>query len=227
MALSLDQIRTYVRTHIDLDDEDLPDSLLDLFIREGSKRIEKASSRWPFYESAWTLATVAGQRDYPFSAIGTDLDQIAAVAHDQAPLEYIGSDLYSILNPVSATSQSRPQRFAWWNSTLSLWPTPDAAYTLYIRGYRKPTDWVSNGAGAQPDLPDELHNTVATWALAKAYIQQEDPELGQLYERQFVDELTEFKRRIAETPHPQPLVLNATPMSRQGPFGRMRFDWEV
>jgi len=226
MALTLDAIRTFVRLHLDLDTEDLPDSLVDVFIREGSKRIEKASSRWPFYEKVWTVSTMAGQRSYPFTDIGTDVDQIAAILRDDETLHWVGNDLYSILNPIDATSQSKPVQYAWWNDTLYLTPTPDSAYTLTVFGYRDPIDWIANGAGAQPDLPDELHNTVAIWALSKAYIQQEDPEMGSVYERQFADELTEFKRRITETPHPQPLVLNGQAMSVMRPFGRMRFDWE-
>jgi|SRR5688500_6280630 len=226
MALTLDQIRTFVRSHLDLDVEDMPDALIDVFIREGSKRVEKASSRWPFYENVWTFTTVQGQRSYPFATIGVDLDQISAVQSDDRLLEWVGTDLYTVLNPSNTTTTSKPTQYAWWADVLYLVPTPDAAYTLTVYGYRTPIDWVANGAGATPDLPDEMHNTVATWALAKCYAQQEDPELASVYERQFADELTEFKRRIAETPHPQPLVLNSQRMSQRSPFGRMRYDWE-
>lgn len=228
MALTLDDIRTFVRAHLDLDTEDLPNSVLDVFIREGSKRIERAAPRWPFYAKTWTLTTVGGQRDYAFSAIATDVDQIAAISRDDMPLSWVGADVYDIVNPTNTLGSGKPVRYTWWGTTLSLHPTPDAAYALTVRGYRTPTDWVAAGAGANPDLPDELHNTVATWALAKAYTQQEDPELGSVYERQFAEELAEFKRRIDSTPLPQPLVLNGTATSRMWPAPwPPRFDWQV
>lgn len=226
MALSLEQIRSFVRGHLDLDTDDLPDVVLDVFIREGSKRVEKAAARWPFYETTWSLDTVAGQRSYAFTSIGADIDQISSIQRDDAVMRWIGPDLYNVRNPLDSTSQSKPCEYAIWASTLYLTPTPDATYTLTIRGYRQPNDWVAEGAGGEPDLPDELHNTVATWALSKAYVQQEDPELGSYYERQFVDELNEYKRRIVETPHPQPLVLGGESMGSNMPFGRLRYSWE-
>lgn len=226
MALSLQNIRDYVRSHLDLDTEDLPDALLDVFIREGSKRIEKANSRWPFYEKSWTFPTIAAQRDYAIASIATDIDQIAAVASDDQPLMWVGRDVYQALNPTNSMTQSKPKSFTWWGGSLSLFPTPDAAYTITVRGYRTPIDWVSQGAGAIPDLPDELHNTVAVWALGKSYNQQEDPELGAIYEGQFWRELDEFQKRIVETPHPQPLILNGHGAFTLAP-SLPRFDWQV
>lgn len=226
MALSLQAIRDYVRTHIDLDIEDLPDALLDVFVREGSKRVEKANPRWPFYEATWTFPTVAAQRDYPLSTVSTEINSIASVSADDRQLLWVGRDVYQELNPLNSTSSGKPKWYTWWADTLSLYPTPDAAYSLTMRGYRKPLDWVADGAGGIPDLPDELHNTVATWALSKSYNQQEDPELGGIYEGQFWRELDEFQKRIVQTPHPQPLVLNAqSSFAFAAPFPP-RFDWQ-
>lgn len=226
MALTLSQIRDYVRLHLDLDDQDLPDGLIDIWVREGSKRVEKAAPRWPFYETIWTFSTVAAQRDYPFTSISSQIDQIAGVSAQDRMLQWVGPDLYQVLNPLNSTTTSAPKAYSWWNDTLSLFPTPDTTYSLSVHGYRQPDDWVSLGAGGTPDLPDELHNTVALWAVAKAYAQQEDPELGQIYQQQFADELTEFKRRIAETPHPQPLILGDEPSRRRKLFP-LRFDWQA
>lgn len=229
MALNLQQIRDYVRNHIELEIDDLPDSVLDVFIREGSKRVEKAETRWPFYEESWTLTTAIGTRNYALTGAvptATAVDQLTNVQGPKWNLVWIGREQYDVLNPPDFTSQSEPTHVALWDSELWLSPTPDAAYTLTLRGYRKPTDWVANGAAAQPDLPDELHNTVATWALSRAYAQQDDPELAAVYERQFGEELNEFRRRIVETPHLQPVILNRGHRPRSL-FGRLRYDWEL
>lgn len=225
MSLNLQQIRDFVRGHLDIEVEDLPDVVLDVFIREGSKRIERAEERWPFYETTYDLPTVAGTRDYPFSTINPQLDSIHGIRGQQWELKYIGVDYGDKRWPRNITQTAEPSHFAVWGQTLRLYPDPDNVYTLIVRAYRKATDWVSLGAGQTPDLPDELHNTVATWALSKAYNQQEDLEMGAMYERQFADELNEFRRRLNNTPQPQPLVLNS---SRAFPLlpVRMRYDWE-
>lgn len=227
MALNLQQIRDYVRVHLDIEIEDLPDTVLDIFIREGSKRIERAEDRWPFYEKVFPLTTVAAQRDYVFATdIAEDLESVHGIRGEQWEMRNLGVDQGDMRWPRNISQTGEPSHFAVWNKTLRLYPDPDGAYDLLIRGYRKPLDWVTTGAGESPDLPDELHNTVALWALSRAYNQQEDPELGAVYERMFSDELNEFRRRIAaEETRPQPLVLNSRVRVPLLPY-RMRYDWE-
>lgn len=223
--MNLQQIRDYVRSHLDIEVEDLPDVLLDTMIREGSKRIERAEERWPFYETNYTLTTVASQRDYPFATIDANLQAIHGIRGEQWELRYIGVDTADKRWSRNLQQTSEPSHFGIWADTLRLYPDPDAAYDLIVRGYRKPEDWVSLGAGSSPDMPDELHNTVAMWALSRAYYQQEDLELGAVYERMFGDELNEFRRRIAGTPFAQPLIANSAPDVPLLPI-RMRYDWE-
>lgn len=225
MALNLQQIRDFVRAHLDIEAEDLPDTVLDIFIREGSKRIERAEERWPFYETTYDLPTVVAQRDYLFTDISPELDSIHGIRGEQWELKYIGADYGDKRWPRNIQQTAEPSHFTTWGTTLRLYPDPDQIYDLIVRAYRKPLDWVAQGSGGTPDFPDELHNTVATWALSKAYTQQEDIEMGQVYERQFADELNEFRRRLNNTPQPQPLVLNS---ARKFPLlpVRMRYDWE-
>lgn len=226
MSLTLQQIRDFVRTHLDIEVEDLPDVVLDVFIREGSKRIERAEDRWPFYEASFPLSTVAAQSDYAFASISPTLDSIHGIRGEQWELKFLGVDEGDRRWPRNIDQTSEPSHFGVWGQTLRLYPVPDGVYDLILRGYRKATDWVATGAGASPDLPDELHNTVALWALSKAYNQQEDPELGAVYERMFSDELGEFRRRLAANDtRPQPIVLNSHPAVPLLPY-RMRYDWE-
>jgi len=230
VALSLQQIRDYVRAALDLEIEDMPDVLLDMYIREGSKRIERAEPRWPFYEvlTSWPL-TVNPFLAYPLTSIVANLDQVASISLENfGPLKWVGADVYSELQAQSPDAAGRPVYYTQWGVNLLFHPTVDATYNTIVRGYRSATDWVAAGAGEQPDMPDELHNTVATWALSKAYAQQEDPELSALYERQFADELNEFRRRLLVTPPQQPLVLNGGALRNDNNMlMRPRFDWEL
>lgn len=230
MALTLQQIRDYVRTHLDLEVDDLPDPLLDTFVREGSKRVERAIPRPPFYEKIypWSLVPAVSQF-YPKSSIGQDLDQITSIAYDtlsHPPLIWIGFDAYLEHKAARPNALGRPMYFSEQAGSVVVFPKPDTTYVMTVIGLRRAVDWVAAGGGAVPDLPDELHNTVALWATCKAYAQQEDPELSALYERQFADELNEFRRRLTITPHAQPLVLNGGVGNHPTILARPRWSWE-
>lgn len=214
---------------MDLDIEDLPDVVLDVFIREGSKRIERAESRWPFYEAEFTLATVAAQEDYDLTALTpvvTDqtMSELASIVGPRWTLNQIGRDEGDNNFPLNVDQSGEPLYYSVWGSSLRLFPTPDAVYTLRVRGYRHARDWVAEGSGGEPDLPNEMHNSVAQWALARAYAQQDDPEMASIFERQFADEVRLFQRRFNSAPRSQPIVLNGhTSVNR--PW-RPRFDWQ-
>ena len=67
MAYTLEQLRTYVRQHLDLDQSELPNELIDVWARDASTKIARTRKRWPFLETSWTLTTVASTRDYALS----------------------------------------------------------------------------------------------------------------------------------------------------------------
>lgn len=221
--MDLQAIRNFVRTHMDLDVEDLPDDLLDTFAREATHKVERAEKRWPFYAVNYTFTTEAGVGSYDLSVITPgDLRQISAVLIDQRVLTYVGPDEADRRQSLQATGQ--PTSWSQWGNTIDLHPSPSDVYTLSVRGYRAPIDWVSQGAGAEPDMDSDLHMTVATWVLARAYAQQEDTELSTYFAQSFDRELDAFRRRIVDTPPPQPLSLSSGGPRRR--MERARYDWE-
>jgi hypothetical protein len=232
MALSLQQIRDYVRLHLDLEVEDLPDVVIDTFAREGSRRIERAEPRWPFYEVTYPLTLIANASSVVKNDIATDLDQISSINHTPAvafpPLVWVGHETINDQLSMRPGALGRPMYFSEWAGSILFYPAADIEYTFNVNGYKQPADWVADGAGGVPDMPDELHNTVALWCMSKAYYQQEDDVLGATFERQFSDELNEFRRRLVITPYAQPLVIGGgTPPDAMQRFARPRFDWEV
>jgi hypothetical protein len=204
--MDLQTIRNLVRTHLDLELEDLPDPLLDAFIREGSRRIEQAERYWPFYQQSFPYSIAVAEASTPLSAISPDITEIAAVTRsDGQHLRFLGPHEFE--DRRFASQSGDVAFFTQWGTVVSWGPAPDAAVDLIVRGYRRPLDWVAQGAGAEPDLPVELHNTVSLWAIHRAYAQQEDPELSQLHERLFADELNLYRRRFTQMNVTQPIVL--------------------
>ncbi len=78
MSITLTELRTQVRNMADLDEVDLPDSIVDQFAREGFQRIYSLERRWPFLQETYTFNTVIGQREYTISTIG-DIREIISV----------------------------------------------------------------------------------------------------------------------------------------------------
>ena len=53
-------MRTYVRNHLEVDDEELPDILLNVYLQDAFERTVALDNRWPRYETTWALSKVAG-----------------------------------------------------------------------------------------------------------------------------------------------------------------------
>jgi hypothetical protein len=226
MGMTLGDIRTFVRSFPDLDETDLPNAVLDPLIREGATKIATRSDHWVFYQLESTLTTVAATESYAFSAID-DTYTFRTVT------DLIGENW--LLRPRThvdarkrhiSASNAEPRTWSQWGQSIYLWPTPDDEYSITVIGYRQQTDWSANGAGAEPDLPDELHELVAKWALSLAYAQQDDLGAAQQradeFERQISDIESQFLSDVAA-----PMILGGGERSYTLGRGEPLFDWEV
>ena len=79
MAMSLTDVRLMVRNISDLDTTDLPNSVLDDFVKEAFQRIIVLERRWPKYQETYTFNTVVNQRPYTIATIGDIREVISLV----------------------------------------------------------------------------------------------------------------------------------------------------
>lgn len=206
---TLAEFRSYVRTHIDLDASDLPDELLDEFIREGSKLIQYKRSRWTFYQDLWTLTTVPDQATYTFASLANDNDYVLAEIRDFIrdsdgdSIQFAGEGVVR-----DAATGSKPERFYLWGTTITLDPTPSTAETYTVVGYREPVDWVSDGAGASPDTPAVFDGVIRQWALGKAYAHQEESATSVFFLDSANFELERLTMKLDDFP-PGRIVINS------------------
>lgn len=217
-GMTLAQIRTQVQGMLDIAEGDVPNTVLDTFIRQGHDAIVYSEKRWPFFEVSATFSTVADQSDYTLSAIGAGITQgmreIFSVRTIRENCVYIGRDLGDYQNPLDTVSTGHPTHWSWWDDTLRFYPTPNAVETIYIRGVRNPAVFPSSLDGNptvadEPDMPDAFHPLISMYAASKVYMQQEDPMMSNQYATMFRLELDNLARRFADTPAPQPMVLNS------------------
>lgn len=206
------ELITFVRDITDLDEADLPSSLIVSYLKDGFQRIINLERRWPFLETTYTLSTVAGQRDYATSSIGSgDLREVTSVLDNSTSgnrLSLISIDEAEAVWHGSFDTPTRPLFYAEWGDVIKLYPKPDTVYPLTVRGYRKTSyTWTAN-LSLQVDCDERLHNAIAYYAVAQAYKRQEDPELSNVYKQSFDEAVMLARKELMRANGHRPMVMS-------------------
>lgn len=211
MSITLTQLRTQVRNMVDLDETDLPDSVVDQFAREGFQRIYSLERRWPYLQETYTFNTVANQREYTISTIG-DIREIISVVDTStsgARLTLIPYDNAEEIWLGNTDVPSRPYFFSFWDKKLQLWAKPDAIYPITVRAYRNPVyTWLSN-TGETIDLDEWFHALLPYFVIARVYQRQEDSDLSAMYMRSFEEGVGLARRDLMKASSAQPVIMSA------------------
>jgi hypothetical protein len=137
--VQLNEMRDYVRNIVDITVNDIADTTMNTFIREGYDVIVYSEKRWPFYETALTFDTVASQKDYSMADIAVNqtfvhdgvtfsgaaapknvgLREIASIKTTNHVLEYIGYDAADVIYPLDSNATGRPWYWSMWSSGSS------------------------------------------------------------------------------------------------------------
>ena len=186
--MNLTQIRSKIREIVDLDTQDLSDTLLNMYIKDGFDRIIALERRWPFYQKTFTLNTVADQRSYSMATIGDgNLREVISLVDTSAVgnrLEFISYDDAESIWVGSYDQTSRPLYYTFWEDQIHLFPKPNSVYPLVVRGYRKSTDWSASDS-TEVDADSRLHQSLVYYGVAQVYQLQEDIELASFYRKTF------------------------------------------
>jgi len=194
-------IRDAVRSITDLDSDDLPDELLNLYIRDGYYRILDTEKRWSFLEYSFSFNTRTGVRAYDVAELTDEpLGQIVSIVDNRGVgfrLDMIGYDMAEATYIGSYDTPSDPLFYAVWAGQIHLYPKPNNVRTLVCRGYREPFDWQTEGGAV--DAPPSLHFALVYYACSRVYQQLEDSAMAEMYKRAF-DEGVALAVRTATTP---------------------------
>jgi len=58
--VDVQEIRSFVRNHLEVDDEELPDSLLNPYLQDAFERTVALDNRWPRNETSWPVSKILG-----------------------------------------------------------------------------------------------------------------------------------------------------------------------
>lgn len=217
--MNLGDIRSKVRSITDMDTIDLPNDLLDMYAKDGYQRMISLERRWPFFQKSYTLSTVAEQRDYSISSIGSgDALEITSIVDGTSGgqrLTLISHEDAEAVWSGTSDTPGRPLHFSFWADELYIWPKPDTVYTLSLRGYRKPIDWAANTT-TEIDADARLHQAVVYYTVAQVYQLQEDVELSSFYRNSFDEAVRIVASDIMRPSSHRPLVLSGSRFHEAG-----------
>ena len=210
MAITLTTLRSQVRDMADLDETDLPNSLIDQFAREGFQRIYALERRWPILQETYTFSTVANQREYTISTIG-DIREIISIVdtstqgarltlidYNQAEETWLGN----------LDVASRPYFFSFWDKKIQLWAKPDIVYSMTVRAFRNPVyTWLTD-ITENIDLDEFFHAILPYFVLARVYQRQEDAQLAAMYLGTFEEGVAIAKRDLMKASSAQPVIMS-------------------
>jgi hypothetical protein len=206
------ELITFVRDITDLDEADLPSSLVVSYLKDGFQRIINLERRWPFLETTYTLSTVADQRDYATSSIGSgNLREVTSVLDNSTSgnrLSLISIDEAEAVWHGSFDTPTRPLFYAEWGDVIKLYPKPDTVYPLTVRGYRKASYTWTTSLNTEVDCDERLHNAIAYYAVAQAYKRQEDPELSNVYKQSFDEAVMLARKELMRANGHRPMVMS-------------------
>jgi hypothetical protein len=210
MSITLATLRTQVRNMADLDTEDLPDSLIDQFAREGFQRIYALERRWPYLQETYTFNTVVNQREYTVANIG-DIREIISVldtSSSGARLTLIPYDNAEEIWLGNTDVPSRPYFYSFWDKKLQLWAKPDAVYPITVRAFRNPVyTWLTD-VNETIDLDEWFHALLPYFVLGRVYQRQEDAQLSQMYLNSFEQGVGLARRDLMKASSAQPVVMS-------------------
>ena len=210
MSITLTQLRAQVRNMVDLDETDLPDSIVDQFAREGFQRIYALERRWPILQETYTFNTVANQREYTISTIG-DIREIISVVDTSSQGARLNLIDYNEAESIwlgNLDVASRPYFYSFWDKKLQLWAKPDIVYPMTVRAFRNPVyTWLSN-VNEAIDLDEWFHAILPYFIIARVYQRQEDSDLSAMYMRSFDEGVAFARRDLMKASSAQPVVMS-------------------
>jgi len=208
--MTASQLRETVRQIVDLDTEDLPDSLLNLYIRDGYYRILDINKRWPWLETSFTFTTTPNVRAYVISSFTIDpISQVVSIVDNTgvgARLEMVGYEEAEGTYIGSYDTAGDPLFYSVWNDRIHLYPKPNTARQMTCRGYREPVDWV--GLNDEVDAHPSLHFPLVYYAVSRVYQQLEDAQMSAVYKQSFDEGVALAANNIQKPTSHGPLIMS-------------------
>lgn len=223
---TVQNVRDYVRSFVDLDPTDVPDDLVDAWTQEAYDDLVGVDPRWPWFEfggqdasNQVSITLAHGQQNYSLPTVNDQNNgnactvnpkRVLAVQGQHWELKYVGqTELESLYTPQFLSFTSEPYYWSEWGNTgITIWPVPNGTYTLNIRGYRDPCDFIGLGAGGIIDGPPEFGTAIQQYVLSSTWAQQSDLQQSAYWMQNYMAAKDRIHKNLISAPLAESFVLN-------------------
>jgi len=213
-------MRAYIRNHLEMDDDELPDVLLNLYLQDGYDATLALTNRWPRQEEVWSASKVVDSHQITLPLDCNPNAIMSVITGTGYRLAYLNHEnAEDLFAPTAMIGVGAPIYWSFWDGLLYMWPEaePTVAFDVTIRGYRQPV-WTDNAATV-PDIDARLHQAICYYAMSLSYAAQEDEILEGVYLARWQRDCNARIKMIMEPAHHRPLVLHGgTPIGGVSPF---------
>lgn len=118
------------------------------------------------------IAIAPGQRVYPLHPMLYELDHLGIKEAGEArrrPVRLVSTEYLDAHLPDWRDRSGRVEYVVQDDTSLRLVPTPTAAGTLLLEGYRLPLGSLAASGSARPEINDAHHRHLIDWALFRAF----------------------------------------------------------
>lgn len=227
-------ILTQIRTALDSDSTECPDAACIYWINEAEARCYQALKDSSFFRSSFTATSSASTAlltvttvTEPIALHGPDWE-LVPIDYETAVRVWPKNSLPTATDRATGAPTHWSVDYSSGAAVVQLWPSPSAAQTIYVKGYRTYTPVTAGGD--TPDFPASVAFLLGEYAISKGYVLQQDATMAQLVMARFEGELDILQRQLNRTSMANKFTLggdrNIEGPGYVWPEGRLRLPWE-
>lgn len=168
------------------------------YLAEGERKVHGSSPLWPWLEQAATALSVAAGTNSASLPSGAYRVLSVYNATDGVPMDELQPRVQHYHDfPEQAGATGVPEWYRLHGGTLYVYPFPQATTSVQVEYLAAPSAMSSDGA--EPAFPAQYHQALVHFALAQAYLDDENPALSDRHMAQFADIVNEMRTDLLGT----------------------------
>lgn len=191
----IDSFRDEVRDHLGVDEDDLPNTQLDLLINRSYQWLLD-EFKFRVEEKSVTFPTIEGERNYDLpsnfeSLRGISIEHLTTMQHTS--LDRMTNDEYELKYVNDSDEENYPTHYVREGLCIRLWPTPDDIYTMTLKYNKLLTDLSDDNP--TPEIPKAWHEWILMGAVYRGHYKYGDIPRARSVQAWIEGEIVKAKRR--------------------------------
>lgn len=165
MSLTLSLLREDLRTHLGVDESDLPDAAADRLLNRAWWPMA-AQLRFNEKDAEYTFTTVAGTEAYSFPSDSDAVERVVIQESPNSKWEPVNKiDDWTMFGKEDDDNTGVPSYYSRRDNEFIFFPIPDDEYPVRVKYQRTLSDIESSG----PGVPQEWHEVILWGAVSRGF----------------------------------------------------------